>query len=29
MITYTNNIGGKITECWLVDEESIFGPQVA
>ena len=24
MITYTNNIEGKITECWLVNEESIF-----
>ena len=23
-ITYTNNIAGKITECWLVNEESIF-----
>ena len=24
MITYTNDIEGKITECWLVNEESIF-----
>ena len=23
-ITYNNNIAGKITECWLVNEESIF-----
>ena len=23
-ITYTNDIEGKITECWLVNEESIF-----
>ena len=23
-ISYTNNIEGKITECWLVNEESIF-----
>ena len=23
-ITYTNNIAGKITECWLVNEECIF-----
>ena len=24
MITYTNNIEGKITECWLVNKERIF-----
>ena len=23
-LLYTNNIEGKITECWLVNEESIF-----
>ena len=23
-MTYTNNTEGKITECWLVKEESIF-----
>ena len=23
-ITYTNNKEGKITECWLVNEEGIF-----
>ena len=23
-ITYANNVAGKITECWLVNEESIF-----